>query len=211
MTKRIIFIVFFIVLNVMQCFSQEEKMSITDANLLRGNIIEKSKKTLTIVSGFEQFKHLDFLSNDIKSDGNLVYKSPNHIKWEYTSPFIYSVVFKNDKLFINDDGLKSNIDLSSNKTFKSLNNLIIKSVNGNMFDDKLFDMQYFKNTSNYIVKFLPKENGLKSIINEFILSFDRKSLHVVEIIMKESTEDYTLLKFLNQKINTPVSDAVFSN
>ena len=211
MTKRIIFIVFFIVLNVMQCFSQEEKMSITDANLLRGNIIEKSKKTLTIVSGFEQFKHLDFLSNDIKSDGNLVYKSPNHIKWEYTSPFIYSVVFKNDKLFINDDGLKSNIDLSSNKTFKSLNNLIIKSVNGNMFDDKLFDMQYFKNTSNYIVKFLPKENGLKSIINEFILSFDRKSLDVVEIIMKESTEDYTLLKFLNQKINTPVSDAVFSN
>jgi len=178
---------------------------------LRINIIEKSKKTVTIVSEFEQIKHLDFLSNDINSRGSLVYKTPDLIKWEYVKPFNYSIIFKNDKLFINDEGVKSNIDLSSNKTFKSLNNLIIKSVRGDMFDDKLFDMQYFKTQKKYVIKFIPKENSLKSMISVFILSFDKKSLDVLEIKMKENEEDYTLLKFINQKINTAVSDEVFSN
>ncbi|NOQ91692.1 MAG: outer membrane lipoprotein carrier protein LolA [Flavobacteriaceae bacterium] len=186
-------------------------MSMEDASQLRINIIDKSEKTVTIVSEFEQFKHLDFLSNDIKSSGNLVYKAPNLIKWEYKEPFNYSIVFKNDKLFINDEGVKSNVDLSSNKTFKSLNNLIIKSVRGDMFDDKLFDMQYFEIQKKYVIKFIPKENSLKSMISVFILSFDKKSLDVTEIKMQENAEDYTLLKFINQKINTTVSDEVFSN
>lgn len=200
-----------VVLNTLHCFSQEKKMSIVNANELRINIIEKSKKTVTIVSEFEQIKHLDFLSNDINSRGSLVYKTPDLIKWEYVKPFNYSIIFKNDKLFINDEGVKSNIDLSSNKTFKSLNNLIIKSVRGDMFDDKLFDMQYFKTQKKYVIKFIPKENSLKSMISVFILSFDKKSLDVLEIKMKENEEDYTLLKFTNQKINTAVSDEVFSN
>ncbi|NKQ39257.1 MAG: outer membrane lipoprotein carrier protein LolA [Methanosarcinales archaeon] len=211
MNKHIFFVLSFLVLNSFNCFSQDEEMSIINSNQLREKIIEKSKETLTIVSDFEQFKHLDFLSNDIKSSGKLVFKSPNFIKWEYTVPFKYSVVFKNDKLFINDEGVKSKIDLSSNKTFKSLNNLIIKSVKGDMFDDNLFDIKYFKNTKNYIIKFYPKDSSLKSIINVFILSFDKESLDVVEIIMKENLEDYTLLKFVNQKINTPVNDEVFTN
>ncbi|NOQ91390.1 MAG: outer membrane lipoprotein carrier protein LolA, partial [Flavobacteriaceae bacterium] len=177
-------------------------MPITEANQLRDKIIDKSEKTITIVSEFEQFKHLDFLSNDIKSGGNLVFKSPNLIKWEYIKPFNYSVIFKNDKLFINDDGIKSNIDISSNKTFKSLNSLIIKSVRGDMFDDKLFDIKYFENQKNYVIKFIPKENSLKSMISEFILSFDKNSLDVIAIKMQENAEDYTLLKFINQKINT---------
>ncbi|MCF6223042.1 MAG: outer membrane lipoprotein carrier protein LolA [Flavobacteriaceae bacterium] len=211
MNKYLFFMVSFFVLNTQNCISQENKMSNEEASQLRTNIIEKSKKTVTIVSEFEQFKHLDFLSNDIKSSGNLVFKSPNLIKWEYLIPFNYSVVFKNDKLFINDEGVKSKIDLSSNKTFKSLNNLIIKSVRGDMFDDKLFDMQYFEIKKKYIIKFIPKENTLKSMIRVFILSFDKNSLNVIEIKMQENAEDYTLLKFINQKINTIVSDEVFSN
>jgi len=211
MNKYLFLIAPFFVLNTLLCFSQEKKMSITDANQLRINIIEKSKKTVTIVSEFEQIKHLDFLSNDINSRGSLVYKTPDLIKWEYVKPFNYSIIFKNDKLFINDEGVKSNIDLSSNKTFKSLNNLIIKSVRGDMFDDKLFDMQYFKTQKKYVIKFIPKENSLKSMISVFILSFDKKSLDVLEIKMKENEEDYTLLKFTNQKINTAVSDEIFSN
>ncbi len=211
MNKYLFFIVSFFVLNAQSCFSQEEKMSTEKASQLRTNIIEKSKQTITIVSEFEQFKHLDFLENDIKSSGRLVFKSPNLIKWEYTMPFNYSVIFKNDKLFINDDGIKSNIDISSNKTFKSLNSLIIKSVRGDMFDDKLFDMQYLENQKKYVIKFIPKENSLKSMISIFILSFDKNSLNVIEIKMQENAEDYTLLRFINQKINTTVSDEVFSN
>jgi len=210
--NRYVFLgIIFLFVNPFAGFSQQEKMPVSDADQVKIKIIEKSKSIITIVSKFEQTKHLDFLSNDIKSSGNLVFKSPNLIKWEYKTPFNYSVVFKNDKLFINDDGDKSKINLGSNKTFKSLNNLIIKSVKGDMFDEDQFDIHYFQNSKNYVIKFTPKDESLQSFIHDFILSFDKKSLEVVEIRMMENEEDYTNIKFIDQKINTKVDDAVFEN
>ncbi len=211
MSKYVFFMGCFLFVNPFFGFSQQVKMQDNEADRVRIRIIERSKSTNTIVSKFEQTKHLDFLSNDIKSSGNLVFKSPDQIKWEYEMPFNYIVVFKNDKLFINDDGVKSKADLGSNKTFKSLNSLIIKSVKGDMFDSEQFIIQYFKNSFHFIIKFTPKDVSLQSFIHDFILSFDKESLQVVEIKMMENTEDYTKIRFVDQKINSEVNNEVFSN
>lgn len=211
MDKCFFFMMFLLLMIPFKGFSQQEKMQAVEAMKIKDSIIQKSKSTKTIVGNFIQTKHLDFLSNDIKSSGYLVFKSPNLIKWEYKKPFKYSIIFKNDKLFINDDGDKSKMDVGSNKTFRSLNDLIIKSVKGNMFDDKMFTIQYFKNTSNYIIQFSTKDVDLKAFINDFILSFDKMTLEVVEIKMMENSEDYTKIRFFDQKINVKVDEAVFSN
>ena len=58
-------------------------------------------------SDFVQYKHLDFLENDIETSGKLAYKAPGLVKWEYTHPYQYSVIFKKDELLINDGGTKS--------------------------------------------------------------------------------------------------------
>lgn len=205
--------VFFIILFLFSIVgvAQQTAMTESESKYLREKVIEKSNKTTSIVSNFEQYKHLDFLSNDIKSSGKMAFEFPNSIKWEYEEPFKYSVIFKNDKLYINDDGVKSDIDLSSNKMFKSLNNLIIKSVRGDMFDETRFEIVYYKTSQNYVVSFSPMDKNMKSFISEFILTFDKESLNVVEVKMVESSEDYTLLKFVNQKLNESVSDALFSN
>lgn len=191
--------------------TQNSSMSVLEAKDLRNKVIEKSKSTTSIISDFEQYKHLDFLSNDIKSSGKLVYKYPNFIKWEYQSPFKYSAIFKNNTLYINDDGNKSDINLASHKTFKSLNDLIIKSVKGDMFDESKFNITYHKSTNNYIVSFVPLDKNMKSLIRKFVLKFDKVTLNVIEVKMIESSEDYTLLKFLNQILNEPVTDSEFSN
>ena len=60
--------------------------------------------------------------------GNLVFKSPNTIKWEYTSPYHYSIIFSKNKLYINDSGEKNSIDITSNTIFKSLNDLIVNTI-----------------------------------------------------------------------------------
>ena len=59
--------------------SQETEISVTASVELKNRVIEKSKSTSSIISDFEQYKHLDFLSNDIKSTGKLTYKSPSSI------------------------------------------------------------------------------------------------------------------------------------
>ncbi|MCF6297175.1 MAG: outer membrane lipoprotein carrier protein LolA [Flavobacteriaceae bacterium] len=206
--KNSIFLLIFSISISFTGIAQQTTLSQQESKALRNNIIEKSKKTTSIISDFKQYKHLDFLSNDIISSGKLVYKSPNSIKWEYQKPFKYSATFKKNKLYINDNGVKNNVDLSSNKAFKSLNELIIRSVKGDMFDDVQFKIVYFK---DYTVSFSPKDKKLKSFINEFILTFDKNTLNVIEVKMIESSKDYTLIRFTNQQLNKPVSDAVFSN
>ncbi len=189
----------------------QTKLSSTEALTLKNKIIEVSKNTQTIANDFKQSKHLSFLAKDIISYGKLVFKAPNLIKWEYQKPFKYSVIFKDNQLFINDDGIKSDIDLSANKAFKNLNNLIIQSVKGDMFDDEKFIILYFKQKANYLVRFTSIDKSLKSFIKEFELIFDSKSFHVLSIKMIESSEDFTTIEFLNQKINKPVADAIFAN
>lgn len=194
----------------LNAISQEDVLPIQDSNNLRKNIVEKSKKTTSIRSDFIQKKHLDFLLNDIESSGVLSFRSPDLIKWEYQKPFNYLVIFKENKIYINDDGTKNKIDLSANRIFESLNDLLIRSVTGDMFDDNKFKISYFHNQKNYIVKFKPFSDPLKSFINEIVISFDKKSLHVVELRMIESSEDYTLLTFLNQKFNETITDENFN-
>ncbi|MFK5878051.1 MAG: outer membrane lipoprotein carrier protein LolA [Flavobacteriaceae bacterium] len=209
-SKQLIFslMVFFFVLIG---FSQQTKLSDNEAVELRTDIVKKSESTSSIKSEFVQLKHLSFLSNDIKSSGMLYYKSPNFIKWEYQDPFVYSATFKGDMLFINDAGKKSDLDLSSNKAFKSLNNLVVKSVKGDLFDDTEFEISYFKNNKNYSVHFIPKDKKLKKFISEFVIGFDKITFEVLSVKMLESSEDYTLLIFNNQQFNQPIADAVFDN
>jgi len=190
-------------------FSQTALPS-SEAAVLKEKVIQKSKTTKSIKSDFEQYKHLSFLTNDIKSSGKLTFKTPDLIKWEYDKPFVYKVVFKQSKLFIDDDGKKSQIDLSSNKTFKSMNSLIVKSVKGDMFDEEQFDISYFKSGANFLVKFKPKDKKLKEMIAQFDIIFEKGTLNVLEIKMIESSEDYTRIVFVNQKLNESVSDAAFN-
>ena len=210
MLKFNFLVVLFSVFISASAIGQSNEMSEEASSELVKKVIEKSKNTNSIISDFEQYKHMDFLSNDIKSTGVLTYKTPSSIKWEYRMPFNYSAIFKENKIYINDAGVKSKVNLDGNKIFKSLNKLIIKSIKGDMFDEELFDMTFYQESEFYIVRFKTLDSTINKIVSEFVLTFDKNDLQVIQVQMIESTNDYTLLKFRNQLLNQPVSDEVFS-
>ena len=185
------------------------KMSPDEATTLRNTVKEKAASTKTITSDFVQYKHLDFLSNDIESKGKLAFKAPDNIKWEYTSPFAYSILFKDDKLYIDDAGNKSNMDLGSNKVFKQLSQLIAASISGNMFIAEEFDIAYFKDKNNYLVHFFPKDEQFSEFIKAFNITFSPKG-EVLEVKMIEPSDDYTQIIFNNKIENQSIPDAVFA-
>jgi len=203
--RNIIYILFFMVALV----NAQTKMSNAESAVLKTKVKAHATTINTLLSDFTQYKHLDFLSNDIISSGKLAFKSPDMVKWEYLKPFKYSVLFKNDKLFINDEGNKSDVDLSSNKMFKQLNSLIINSVKGDMFDDNEFDIAYYKKEANSEVHFSPKDKEFSKYIKAFHITFNDEG-HVVELKMLEPSEDYTKIVFNNRSVNTPLSDAIFA-
>src|SRR5690606_9575438 len=152
-------ILFFILLlwHVSPILGQETSMGNGEITGFKELVNETSRSTQTIQSDFVQYKHLDFLSNDIVTQGKMIFKSPNKVKWEYTEPFQYSIIFLEDKLLINDGGTKSNIDMGNSALFQKLNQLIVNSVKGNLFQDSDFDMEYFKARDYYKVVFTPKD------------------------------------------------------
>ncbi len=191
--------------------AQETEMSISEIKTFRTQITEVSKSTTTITSDFIQYKHLDFLTSDIETSGNMAFKAPNWVKWEYTNPYAYSVIFKDDQLLINDGGTKSNIKMGSSKLFKKLNELIINSVTGDMFDDDTFKVSYFKTTDYNKVVFISNDKKLAKMIAVFELHFNKNNGAVLEVKMIEPSQDYTKIVFSNRVLNNKLSDAIFSN
>ena len=185
-------------------------MTESEALELKKRVKLHANSTQSITSDFIQYKHLDFLTNDIITKGELSFKAPDLIKWHYTSPYNYAVLFKDDVLHINDEGKKSNLDLSSNKQFKQLNLLIVNSVKGDLFNEDQFSIKYVKNGLNPEAQFSPKDSKFATYIKEFHIKFNAIG-DVTEIKMIEPSNDYTRIVFSNKKINIKLSNEVFSN
>ncbi|WP_163409550.1 LolA family protein [Flavobacterium ajazii] len=209
-TKLYIFL-FFLNINIFSMFAQEQKMTAAEITQFKEDVNIVSKKIKTLSTDFIQYKHLDFLSKDIETSGKMFFKEPALLSWQYKKPYNYSIVFKNGKILINDEGKKSAVDIGNSKIFARINKLIVGSVSGNMFDDKEFTISYFKLKGQNLAKFIPKDATLKKYIKQIELTFDKEEATVVQVKLLESSEDYTRIVLKNKVINAKIDDSVFTN
>jgi len=191
-------------------FAQEQKMSENEIVIFKQVVKEVSKKIKTLSTDFTQYKHLDFLSKDIESSGKMLFVAPSLLQWQYKKPYSYSIIFKSGKIMIDDEGKKSAIDVGNSKIFGKINKLIAGSVSGDMFDDKEFTISYFKNKTNTIAKFIPKDANLKKYIKQIELTFDKEDTTVIQVKLLESSEDYTRIVLKNKVLNAKIDESIFS-
>lgn len=191
--------------------AQETAMTLEEVASFKQKVIKESKSTKTIKSDFIQFKHLDFLANDVKTSGKMAFKAPSKVKWEYTYPYQYSVVFSEDQLLINDGGTKSKVDIGNSKLFKKLNQLIVNSVKGNMFNDADFEVSFLKSPKYNKAVFIPKDKKIGEYIASFELLFNKDDAQVYEVKMIEPSRDFTQIIFSNRILNSGIDDSVFYN
>lgn len=210
---RIKIFILLIFLNVcsFKSLAQEQKMNESEIVVFKQSVAVVSKKIKTLSTDFVQYKHLDFLSKDIETSGKMVFKEPNLLLWQYKKPYSYSIVFKNGKILINDEGKKSAVDIGNSKLFGKINKLIVGSVSGDLFDDKEFSISYFKNKDQNVTKFIPKDATLKKYIKQIELTFDKEDATVVQVKLLESSADFTRIVLKNKIINAKVDEASFTN
>ncbi|MBK1895078.1 LolA family protein [Chryseobacterium paridis] len=190
-------------------FAQNTAMTGTEAKAFVTKVSSETQQIKTLQSDFTQTKKMDFLDKNIVTYGKMSLKSPNMLSWKYTKPYQYSIVFKENKIFINDQGKKSSVDAKS-KTFEKINKLIVGSSNGKMFNDPEFTVTYFKNATYNIAKFTPKSAQLLKYIKQIELYFPKSESTVAQVNMLEASGDTTNIVFKNTKINAPISASEFS-
>lgn len=176
-------------------------------------ILELSKlteNTSTIQSQFIQEKQLSFLTENIISTGEFFFKSPDKLRWEYSEPFEYIIVFNDKNIFIKDDAKISTFDTESNKMFSEINNMMIGTIQGNLFtDNERFNVSYFENSTQYLLNLEPKLPEMKSMLKSIKIYIDKSDISVAKIKMIESSDDYTSIDFQNRKLNQTIDDHKF--
>src|SRR5690606_21117939 len=95
--------------------AQEQKLSANEITQFKNGVITQAKAIKSLKTDFVQYKHMSFLFNEIETSGNMVFQAPNLLNWRYTKPYQYSIVFKQGKIHINDQGNNSRFDASVNK------------------------------------------------------------------------------------------------
>ncbi|MBX9448637.1 MAG: outer membrane lipoprotein carrier protein LolA [Taibaiella sp.] len=81
-------------------------MSSSEISAFKSRISTNIKDVRSIRADFVQTKHVRILNQPVSSSGQLYFENPGKLKWQYTKPYAYSVLFKDNKLYINDRGKK---------------------------------------------------------------------------------------------------------
>jgi outer membrane lipoprotein carrier protein len=207
MIKNIAFGAFLLVSTLF--FAQNTAMTGAEAKAFVTKVSSETKEIKSLQADFTQTKKMDFLDKSIVTYGRMSLKTPNILSWKYLKPYQYSIIFRDNKIFINDQGKKSSVDAKS-KTFEKINKLIVGSSNGQMFNDPEFSVTYLKNANFNIAKFTPKSAQLLKYIKQIELHFPKNQSTVSQVNMTEASGDTTNIVFKNTKINAPISASEFS-
>lgn len=190
------------------CFSQSFKL-VKDTSALKLKIESMSKALNAIDADFVQEKNLSVLSEKIISKGHLMFKKENLLRWEYFTPSKYLIVINKEKVFIKDEKKTSKYDMNSNKVFKEINDIMLSCVQGTIFKSSKFKTSYFENEKFYKLELIPTSKNMKDSFKKINLFFDKNVTSVSKIEMIEASEDFTLIEFLNKKLNAPISENSF--
>lgn len=182
-----------------------------DSKAFQQKLHSIAAQTKALESDFVQIKHLDVLSEDIESNGKLLYKADNNLRWEYSAPLNYLIVLHQGKVSIKDEDKVSSYDLSGNKTFEKVNQMIIGSIQGDLLlDENEYRYEFKESSQQYLVELFPKQANVQEFMKSIKIYFSKKDYSVQQLQLMEQSGDFTRIIFSNKKLNGNIPDAVFS-
>lgn len=192
-------------------FPQARPLSREDASEVINRISEVSKSTQSIESHFTQTKEISVIREKLISKGVFYFKKEKLLRWEYTDPFPYLVIFNNDRIYIKDEDSENHINIQSNKVFREINNILIGAVKGTLLSDsKNFQCSISDLRDLYQAVLVPKNPRIKETLSEIILYFNKSDYTVEKLVLREVSGDYTSIEFSSKKINQNFGNEKFA-
>lgn len=137
---------------------------------------------LQLSADFHQTKQSQLLVEEQISTGRLTYRSPDYLRWEYTSPI---------QLTWEIEGEKSNVS----PQIKRLLKIIIQTIAcENLESNTNFNVSY-EEAANY--NLVPKNRELKQFFSSIQLEIDPKTKIAKKVVLNEKNGDITTINFYN--------------
>ena len=188
-----------------QAATEAQKKEIID------KITQASSAMKTMSCDFTQEKELSFMNDKVTSEGKMLYKQPDKIRWEYTKPQAYVFAMDGKNIFVNFGNNQQSVPARSSKLFSGISDIIIGGVSGaGLIDSPDFSSQFSVGTNNYLVTLTPLKKEVQDLFSKIQLYINKTDSRISEVELIEKGGDKTLIRLKNTQINTTINDEVFS-
>lgn len=188
-------------------FAQNETE--TDINLLQSAIEQHSASINSLSGEFIQTKELSSLGVRIEQKGKFYFKKLNNkFRWEYKTPTQFIIIYSEGNFKIKQ---YEHIDQNkaANEVFTELNKILLQTLRGNLETEDNFIATAFEGTSCYRLVLVPELSGLKELLSNIQLTFDKNTFQVKEILLSETTGDLTRITLINLTENPSLPNSLF--
>ncbi len=209
MQKHIFFLLFLLPIVLVAQVPAGFKV-LKDTTAFKQKMETQSKLINSMESNFTQEKYLSVMSEKIITKGHFYFKKVNMLRWEYNDPYKYVIAINKDKMFIKDNNKITKYDINSNKMFKSINEMMMSTVQGNLLNNKDYKPAFYENDKNFLVELTPVQKAAKDFLKNIYLYIDKTDYAVVKVKMTEPGDDYTTIDFTERKSNQPIADEKFT-
>jgi outer membrane lipoprotein-sorting protein len=206
---RIILLISFLLTYSLLAFTQDF-VPIANELAFKKLYIEKSASIQTLKSNFIQEKSISMLEKKLVSEGCFQFKKNGLLRMEYFKPYTYLFLMNKDKITIRNNQNQTTVSTSSNKLFKLISQIMLDCISGEVLSVKEFQTKVFENKTLYLLKLLPKDKNLKSLIKELDVYVSKSDYTVEKIDMFEVSGDFTKMIFKNKQINLLINDEIFT-
>jgi outer membrane lipoprotein-sorting protein len=209
---KLFFVVALSVFTAIKAIAQVPKgyTAINNTTSLQTALAATAKKTQTIASDFTQVKHMKMMNDKVNSKGKFYFKKEDKIRIEYTSPFQYLLVMNGGQIMVRDENKTNKINTRNSKTMQSVNRVMMDCMRGTVFGNKDFSVKAFETKSQYLLQLTPANSNMKGLFARIDVYVEKNDNSVSKLVMNENGGDYTDMNFTNKKINTNLTDALFS-
>lgn len=169
-----------------------------------------SQKSNTITADFTQEKEMSFMQETVVSRGRFYFQKEKMLRWEYTEPFEYAIILRNNRIRILDEGKIKDFDAGSNRMFTEIGEIMSGMVNGTLLHSDKFRTRWFESEEQYIVELTPVGTAMQDYLSAIILLLSKKDFSVDGLKMVEKTGDYTRITFHDKKFNETIPASIFN-
>ena len=153
-------------------------------------INQTSAKIHSMECDFTQVSTLSFLEDKATAKGKMSFTAPENLVWQYTSPTRYTFSIDNGKVTTKSGGKTYSVDISNNKTYQNIVEMMVQSVSGkSLGNGRNFSVEMYISGSEWIAWLTPLKADLRKMFKSVRLHFNSQKRVVQQVEMISSNGD----------------------
>lgn len=187
-----------------------EAQSVNQQEVLR-KINAAASALKTMQCDFVQTKYLKLLNDKMVSHGKMYYQQSDKLRWEYTSPYVYTFVLNGQKVMLNKGQRSDVIDVNQSKVFREVAGIMMNTVTGkSLANGKDFKVSVAQTQGEWVATLLPQRREMKQMFQRIVLHFSKAASMVSTVELVEKKGDRTVIQLKNAQKNKAVNEKLFA-